>query len=58
MDPHHPITKNKKSQRNTRGSHFVIKRTNTNKYQNSCKTAKAAKLQNSLQSALRMKRDV
>jgi hypothetical protein len=49
MDPHHPITQaqeDKKSQHNTRGSQFVTKRTNTNKYQNSC-----------LQSALRMKRD-
>jgi hypothetical protein len=49
MDPHHPITQaqeNKKSQHNTRGSQFVTKRTNTNKYQNIC-----------LQSALRMKRD-
>ena len=48
-DPHHPITvaqENKKSQHNTRGSQFVTRRTNTNKYRNSC-----------LQSALRMKRD-
>jgi hypothetical protein len=48
-DPHHPITvaqEKKKSLHNTRGSQFATKRTNTNKYQNSC-----------LQSALQMMRD-
>jgi hypothetical protein len=45
-DPNHPITRAKtsqKSQYNTRGSQFVIKRTNTDNYRNSC-----------LQAALRM----
>ena len=48
-DPNHPITRaqtSQKSQHNTRGSQFVTKRTNTDKYRNSC-----------LQAALRMKRD-
>jgi hypothetical protein len=48
-DPHHPITvaqEKKKSPHNTCGSQFATKRTNTNKYQNSC-----------LKSALRMMRD-
>jgi hypothetical protein len=48
-DPNHPITRaqnSQKSQHNTRGSQFVTKRTNTDKYRNS-----------GLQAALRMKRD-
>ena len=48
-DQHHSITiaqESKNSQYNTRGSQIVTRRTNTNKYQNSC-----------LQTALQMKRD-
>jgi hypothetical protein len=48
-DPNHPITRaqtSQKSQHNNRGSQFVTKRINTDKYRNSC-----------LQVALRMKRD-